>query len=178
MVCALAGMSNSISTVATRSPARRAAWIGIVGILLASASSAFAQELSLSVSLDATRYGGDAYSLTEGDRGGEVALGFETSRGLRLSGGLFVGKFDEPISDPSFTAIAVFFEPAWIFRPTARVRPIIGARVAWEQQRVGDQSNGLWAYGWGVAGVGGVLVRLGDPVSVGARAVVSGLNMD
>jgi hypothetical protein len=55
---------------------------------------------------------------------------------------------------------------------------LIGTRVAWEHQRVGDQNDGLWAYGWSVAGVGGVLVRLGEPVSVGVRAVVSGLNLE
>ena len=130
------------------------------------------------MSIDATSYGGDAYATTDGDRGGEVAVGFEMSRGLRLVGGVFVGKFDEPISDPSFTAVSVFFEPSWILRRTARVRPIVGARVAWEHQRVGDQSDGLWAYGWGVAGVGGVLVRLGQPVSVGLRTVVSALNIE
>jgi len=150
----------------------------VVASLLGARTQAAAQELSVALSLDSTSYYGDAYSLTDGDRGGEVAIGYETSRGLRMSGGLFVGSFDEPISDPSFTAIGLFFEPAWVFRHRARVRPILGARVAWEHQRVGDQSNGLWAYGWGAGGVGGVLVRLGEPVSVGVETVLMGLNMD
>jgi hypothetical protein len=147
-------------------------------MFIACSTAASAQELSLAVSLDASSYKGDAYQATDGDRGGEVAVGFETSRGLRLAGGVFVGKFDEPISDPSFTAVSLFFEPSWTFRPRARIRPFAGARVGWEHQRVGEQSNGLWAYGWGVAGVAGVLVRLGEPVSVGLRTVVSGLNVD
>jgi hypothetical protein len=151
---------------------------GVAAMFLACSAVAAAQELSLGVSLDASSYRGNAYQTTDGDRGGEVAIGFETSRGLRLAGGVFVGKFDEPISDPSFTTVSLFFEPSWTFRRNARVRPSAGARVGWEHQRVGEQSNGLWAYGWGVAGVAGVLVRLGEPVSVGLRTVVSGLNIE
>jgi hypothetical protein len=150
----------------------------VVAVFVALCAPLSAQELSFAVSLDGTWYGGDAYNMTNGDRAGEVALGYETSRGIRLAGGVFVGKFDEPISDPSFTAVSAFFEPAWIFRRTARVRPLAGARLSWEHQRVGDQSNGLWAYGWGAAGVAGVLVKLGEPVSVGVRTVLSGLNME
>lgn len=149
-----------------------------VAVFLACSAVASAQELSLALALDATSYRGDAYQRTDGDRGGELAIGFETSRGLRLAGGVFVGKFDEPISDPSFTAISLFFEPSWTFRPRARIQPFAGARISWEHQRVGDQSNSLWAYGWGAAGVAGVLVRLGEPVSVGLRTVVSGLNIE
>src|SRR5262245_28423990 len=152
--------------------------VWIVAMLLASSGIASAQELSFSVSLDVTIYRGDAYASTDGDRTAEVAVGYEMSRGFRLAGGVLFGKFDEPISDPSFTAVSLFFEPAWVFRPRARVRPVVGTRVAWEHQRVGDQSNGLWAYGWGVAGVAGVLIRLGEPVSVGVRTVVSGLNLE
>jgi hypothetical protein len=150
----------------------------MVALFLVWSAVVSAQELSLALSLDGTSYKGDAYQTTDGDRGGEVAIGFETSGGLRLSGGFFFGKFDEPISDPSFTAVSVFFEPSYTFRRSARVRPFAGARVGWEHQRVGEQSNGLWAYGWGVAAVAGVLVRLGEPVSVGVRTVVSGLNLE
>jgi hypothetical protein len=149
-----------------------------VTILLLTTGPAFGQELSLAVSLDTTTYGGDAYDTTEGDVGGEFTLGYETARGLRFASGVFVGKFDEPVSDPSFTAISVFFEPSWAFRPTSRVRPVVGARVGWERQRAGNQSTGLWAYGWGAAGVGGVEVRLGEPVSVGVRTIVTGLNIE
>jgi hypothetical protein len=156
---------------------RRFAWVGLVALFVASAGAAAAQELSVLLSLDATSYDGDAYTATDGDRGGEVAVGIQMSR-LRFTGGVFVGKFDEPISDPSLTALSLFFEPAWMFRRSARVRPVIGPRAAWEHQRVGDQSAGLWAYGWSVGGLAGVLVRLGEPISVGARAVVSGLNME
>jgi hypothetical protein len=151
---------------------------GVAAMFLACSAVASAHELSFAVSLDASSYSGDAYQTTDGDRDGEVAIGFETSRGLRLAGGVFVGKFDEPISDPSFTAVGLFFEPSWTFRRSARVRPFAGARVGWEHQRVGDQSNGLWAYGWGVGGVAGVLVRLGEPVAVGLRTVVTGLNIE
>ena len=147
-------------------------------MLLMCGAVASAQELSLAVSLDTSWYSGDAYQSTDGDRAGEVAIGYETSRGLRLSGGVFFGKFDEPISDPSFTAVGLFFEPSWTFRRNSRVRPFAGARVGWEHQRVGDHLNGLWAYGWGLGGVAGVLVRIGDPVSVGVRSVVSGLNLE
>ena len=79
-------------------------------MFLAYGALASAQELSLAVSLDASSYKGDAYQTTDGDRGVEVAIGYETLRGLRFSGGVFVGKFDEPISDPSFTAVSLFFE--------------------------------------------------------------------
>ena len=147
-------------------------------VTLASSAPAAAQELSFSVSLDAVSYNGDAYHVTDGDRGVELALGFETSRGIRLTGGVALSKFDEPISDPSFTAVGLFFEPAWVFRRTARIRPFAGARIAWEHQRVGDHTNGLWAYGWGAGGIAGFLVRLGDPVSVGVRTVVSGINAE
>jgi hypothetical protein len=150
----------------------------VVVAVFVSSRTASAQQLSVALSLDATSYTGDAYESTDGDQGGEVAVGYEMSTGFHLAGGVFVGKFDEPISDPSFTAVSLFAEPSWIFRRTARVRPLIGTRVAWEHQRVGDQNDGLWAYGWSVAGVGGVLVRLGEPVSVGVRAVVSGLNLE
>jgi hypothetical protein len=150
----------------------------LLAMFLARGTTASAQELSVAVSLDGTSYSGDAYSTTDGDRAGEVAVGYETARGIRLSGGVFVGKFDEPVSDPSFTAFSIFFEPSWILRRTARVRPLIGARVAWEHQRAGDHSDGLWAYGWGASAVGGLLVRLGEPVSVGLRTVLSGLNME
>ena len=163
--------------MATRWPTRTSIGLGIV-VMLVCGATASAQELSFSLSLDATIYGGDAYKPTNGDRGGELAIAYQMMRGLKLGGGVFVGKFDEPISDPSFTAVSLFFEPAWVFRRTARVRPFVGSRVAWEHQRAGDRSSGLWAYGWSVAGVAGVLVRLGEPVSVGVRTVVSGLNMD
>ena len=153
-------------------------YAGVAAMFFACSAGASAQELSLSVSVDASSYRGDAYQTTDRDRGGEVAIGFATSRGLRLAAGVFVGKFDEPVSDPSFTAVSLFVEPTWTFRRKARVRPFAGARVGWEHQRVGDQSNGLWAYGWGVGGVAGVLVRLGEPVSVGLRTVFSGLNIE
>ena len=161
-------------------PVRRTVLINAAAaaVWLVLGGTAAAQELSLVMTLDATSYKGDPYESTRGDRGGEVSFGYETSRGLRLGAGVFVGKFDEPVSDPSFTAVSIFVEPSWVFRRTARVRVVLGTRVAWEHQRAGDQSNGLWAYGWGVAGVGGVLVKLGQPVSVGLRTVVSGLNMD
>src|SRR5262245_21671852 len=141
---------------------------GVVAVvLLSSGMAAAAQELSVGLTLDATSYRGDPYASTNGDRGGEVNVGVETSRGLRLGGGLFVGKCDEPVSDASFTAVGLFFEPAWILRRKSRVRLVVGMRVSWEHQRVGDVSNGLWAYGWGVGAVGGVLIRLGEPVTVG-----------
>lgn len=61
--------------------------VALLALLISLASSAptAAQELSFSVSLDAVSYNGDAYHVTDGDRGVELALGFETSRGIRLS---------------------------------------------------------------------------------------------
>jgi hypothetical protein len=61
--------------------------------------------------------------------------------------------------------------------PEARIRPFAGARLEWEHQRVGEQSNGLWAR-LGRGRGRRVLVRLGEPVSVGLRTVVSGLNIE
>jgi hypothetical protein len=40
-----------------------------------------------------------------------VALGYEMLRGIRLAGGVFIGKFGEPISDPSFKASASSSSP-------------------------------------------------------------------
>jgi hypothetical protein len=160
----------------------RRAWsfadLWLVVFLADSERTASAQELFVAMSLDGTSYQGDPCISTDGDRAGERAVAVETSRGMRFSGGLFVGKFDEPISDPSFTGVGLFFEPSFVLRRTARVRPVVGARLAWEHQRVGDQSKGLWAYGWSAGGTAGLLSRLGEPVSVGLWTVVSGLNVD
>jgi hypothetical protein len=86
----------------------------------------------------------------------------------QLGAGVFVGKFDHPISDPSFTAIAVFLEGGRIWQLSGRVRALAGGRIAWEHERVGDQSGGLWAYGWSWGPTGGLDVSLTERFFAGA----------
>jgi hypothetical protein len=142
------------------------------------AGDATAQIVSTEFSLDGNSYHGRDRESTAGDRSGEVAFKYEFSSSFRLGAGVGIGKFDEPVSDPSFTTVTVFLEPSWGFRRSSRVRPFVGGRVSWEHERVGDQSSGLWAYGWGAAAIGGVGVKLGDPVSVAARVVLTRLDLE
>jgi hypothetical protein len=142
------------------------------------AGNATAQILSAEFSLDGNSYHGRDRESTNGDRSGEVAFRYEFSSGFRLGAGVGIGKFDEPVSDPSFTTINVFVEPSWVFRRRNRLRPFVGARLGWEHERVGEQSTGLWAYGWGVGAIGGMAVKLGEPVSVAARVVLTRLDLD
>ena len=65
-----------------------------------------------------------------------------------------------------------------MLRRSSRVRPFVGGRVSWEHERVGDQSTGLWTYGWGAGAIGGVAVRLGEPVSVAARVILTRLDLE
>ena len=142
------------------------------------AGPANAQILSAEFSLDGNSYHGSDRESTSGDRSGEVAFKYEFSTGFRLGAGVGIGKFDEPVSDPSFTTVSIFVEPAWTFRRSSRIRPFVGGRVSWEHERVGDQRDGLWAYGWGAGALGGVALRLGEHVSVGGRVIVTWLDLE
>ena len=150
----------------------------VLAMSLCQTGIATAQILSAELSLDGNSYHGEDRESTNGDRSGEVALKYEWRSGFRLGGGVGIGKFDEPVSDPSFTTVTVFVEPSWVFRRSSRVRPFVGGRVSWEHERVGDQNGGLWAYGCGAGAIGGVAVKLGEPVSVAARVVLTRLDLD
>ena len=141
------------------------------------AGTANAQTLSVEFSVDGNSYYGRDRESTDGDRSGEVAFKYQFGSGFRLGAGVAIGKFDEPVSDPSFTTFSLFLEPAWVFRRRGRVRPFVGGRVGWEQERVGDQSHGLWAYGWGAGALGGVAAKLGEHVSVAGRVLVTWLDL-
>jgi len=142
------------------------------------AGSATAQLLSAEFSLDGNSYHGRDRESTQGHRSGEVAFKYEFRSGFRLGTGFAIGKFDEPVSDPSFTMVTVFVEPSWVFRRSSRVRPFVGGRVSWEHERVGEQSGGLWAYGWGAGAIGGVGVKLGEPVSIAGRVILTRLDLE
>jgi hypothetical protein len=142
------------------------------------AGNATAQILSAEFSLDGNSYHGRDRATTTGDPSGEVAFKYEFKSGFRLGAGVGMGKFDEPVSDPSFTTVTVFVEPSWVLRQSSRVRPFVGGRVSWEHERVGEQSAGLWAYGWGVGANGGVGVKLGEPVSIAGRVMITRLDLE
>jgi len=129
--------------------------------------SLFAQTGTLSLAVEGLSYGGDDYDQTNGDRAVTLAGSYRFRPAWQVGAGAFVGKFDHPSSDPSFTAIALFVEPARVWQVAPRIRAITGARVAWEHERVGDQSNGLWAYGWSWGPSGQLDVSLSDRVFVG-----------
>jgi hypothetical protein len=145
----------------------RLAIVLAAGLLGASASHTFAQELTVAASVSKLTYGGDDYDATNGDRSLDVVMRYRWWRGLQVGGGAFVGKFDHPVSDPSFTSIAVFLESTWLWRPEGRVRPYAGGRVAWEHERVGELDGGLWLYGWSIGPSAGVDVVLTERVFVG-----------
>ena len=140
--------------------------------------NATAQIVSAEFSLDGNSYHGRDRESTKGDQSGEVAFKYEFEGGFRLGAGVGIGKFDEPVSDSSFTAVNLVLEPSWGFRPGSRVRPFVGARVSWEHERAGDQSAGLWAYGWGAGALGGVAVKLGERVSVAGRVMLTRLDLE
>jgi hypothetical protein len=142
------------------------------------AGNATAQILSAEFSLDGNSYHGRDRETTKGDRSGEVAFKYEFRSGFRLGAGVGIGKFDEPVSDPSFTTVNFFLEPSWGLRRSSRVRPFVGGRVSWEHERVGDQNTGLWAYGWGAGALGGVAVKLGERVSVAGRVMLTRLDLE
>lgn len=150
----------------------------IVAITFWHAGHATAQILSAEFSLDGNAHYGRDRESTRGDQSGEVAIKYQFKQGFRLGAGVGIGKFDEPVSDSSFTTVSVLVEPSWVFRPTRRLRPFVGGRVSWEHERVGSQNAGLRAYGWGAGAIGGVALALGEAVSVAGRVSLTGLDVD
>jgi hypothetical protein len=131
--------------------------------------------LSFIASALKTAYGSE--SATSGDWRAEGVLRYQ-SRGLfRIGVGAEVGKFDEPYSDPSFIAVGVFVEPGINKFLTDRWMGSLGARYGWAHERVGDEADGLWAWGWQAGAVAGVDYRLGASTGAGMQLEVTRLSL-
>jgi Caspase domain len=123
-----------------------------------------------------TAYGSGNYAATSGDWQAEGVVRY--LRGLfRIGVGAEVGKFDEPYSDPSFTAVGVFVEPGLGKPLTDRWTGSVGGRYGWAHERVGNEADGLWAWGWQASIVAGVDYRLGASAAAGLQLEVKHLSL-
>jgi hypothetical protein len=112
--------------------------------------------VSFTAAVSKTGYGSGEYGETDGDWRAEAVLRYE-SRGLFRAGiGAEVGKLDEPYSDPSFTAVGVFGELGLGKVLANRWSGLLAGRYGWSHERVGEESNGLWAWGWQAGVLAGV----------------------
>jgi hypothetical protein len=132
---------------------------------------------SFTVSALRTTYGSGDYGATGGDWQAEGVMRYHTRGSFRVGVGAEVGKFDEPYSDPSFTAVGVFVEPG-LAKPLAdRWTGSLGGRYGWAHERVGDHADGLWAWGWQASVVLGADYRLGDNAAAGFQLEVTRLSL-
>lgn len=146
-------------------------------LALAMADPARGQPVSFTVAASKTAYGSGDYGQTHGDWRAEVVLRYE-ARGLFRAGlGAEVGKLDEPYSDPSFTAAGVFGEIGLGKVLADRWSGLLGGRYGWSQERVGDESDGLWAWGWQAGAVAGVDYRVAASTAVGLQAEATHLSL-
>jgi hypothetical protein len=143
----------------------------------AAAHPADGHPVSFTVAASKTAYASGDYGETDGDWRAEGVLRYE-SRGLLRAGlGVEVGKLDEPYSDPSFTAIGVFGEVGLAAALADRWAGLLAARYGWSHERVGEEEDGLWAWGWEAGVVAGVDYRVSGSAAIGLQADATRLSL-
>lgn len=135
------------------------------------------QPVSFTVAVSKSAYASGDYGETDGDWRAEGVLRYESRGPLRAGVGVEVGKLDEPYSDPSFTAVSVFGEVGLATALADRWAGRLAARYGWSHERVGDEEDGLWAWGWEAGVVAGADYRLSGSAAVGLQAEATRLSL-
>lgn len=152
------------------------AFIALVGVA-AGAESVCAQSLFFGLGVLKTTYAGSDYKSTSGDWQAEGTIGLHVRAPFRVAVGFSGGKLDEPYSDPSFTTVAVFLEPSISGSLGGKWTGALGARWGWAQERVGEQGDGLWAWGWQAGLAGDLLFMVRSSTGVGLRCTAEYLDL-
>jgi hypothetical protein len=149
-----------------------------LAVTAGSAVVAEGQPLSFTASALKTTYGTGDYEATRGDWQAEGVLRYHSHGLFRIGVGAQVGKFDEPYSDPSFTSVGVFVEPALGRAFAERWCGSLGARYGWAHERVGEEVDGLWAWGWQAGLVAGLDYRIAAHTAVGVELDATRLSLE
>lgn len=146
-------------------------------VLVGTAAGVRAQSLFFGVGLLKTTYDGGDYRSTSGDWQAEGTVGVRVRAPFRVAVGLSGGKLDEPYSDPSFTTVAVFLEPGISGSLGGKWAGALGARWGWAHERVGEQVDGLWAWGWQAGLAGDLLFMVRSSTGIGLRCTAEYLDL-
>jgi hypothetical protein len=145
--------------------------IGVPGAAL------HAQSLSMSVAALKTSYSSGQYNDTRGDWNADAVLRLGTWSPLHVGLGVSVGKFDESYSDPSFTAVGAFLEPSVGAVLSENWGGTFALRYGLQQERVGERSDGLWAWGWQAGAVATIDYHLSEETAIGLQLEATRLDL-
>ena len=145
--------------------------------LAAVSDPASGQPISFTAAISKTAYGSGDYADTNGDWRAEGALRYEFRNRFHAGVGAEIGKLDEPYSDPSFTAAGIFAELGLGKALGDRWSGLLAGRYGWSHERVGEESDGLWAWGWQAGVVAGVDRRVATSTAVGLLAEATHLSL-
>ena len=146
-------------------------------ITLAGTAALPAQSLSMSLAALKTSYSAGQYDETRGDWNAEAVLRLQLWSPVHLGLGVGAGKLDEAYSDPSFTAVGAFLEPSVSAVLNENWGGTFGLRYGLQQERVGEKSNGLWAWGWQAGAAATIDYHLTEGTTIGLQLEATRLDL-